>query len=124
MTIQDAITETDNLKPNLYDTGSKLRWLNDIEGKLYNDIFSVRMDSPVKDCPKYNLSSDFNTDLLVPDTYAQIYIYYLIAMIDYYNAELDRYNNSMVMFNMAWDEFAKYWYSTHRQISRGRLKNV
>lgn len=124
MTIQDVIAETDNLKPNQYDTGSKLRWLSDIEGKIYDDILSVRMGSPVSSCPKYDLESDFDTDLLAPDTYAQVYVYYLMAMIDYYNAELERYNNSMVMFNMAWDEFARYWYSTHRQISKGRFKNV
>lgn len=124
MTIQDAITETDNLKPNQYDTGSKLRWLSDIEGKVYDDILSVRMDPPVSDCPKYDFESDFDTALLVPGTYAKIYIYYLTAMIDYHNAELERYNNSMMMFNAAWDEFARYWYSTHRQISKGRFKNV
>lgn len=124
MTIQDAITETDELKPNQYETGMKLRWLNDIEARVYEDILSVRDESPVEECPKYNLESDFDLDLLVPDRYAKLYIYYLMAMVDFHNAELDRYNNSMIMFNSAWDDFAGYWYSTHRQLSKGRFRHV
>lgn len=53
-------------------------------------------------------------ELVVPIPYTDIYIYYLAAMIDFYNGDSGRYNDSMAMFNRAWDEYAAHYRATHK----------
>lgn len=63
-----------------------------------------------------------DTELLVPDPYTDLYKYYLFSMIDFTNEEMDRYTNSMLMFNTSWQEFVNYWYRTHDTILTQRFQ--
>ena len=60
---------------------------------------------------------DMNTELLVCDSYADLYVDYVFAMIDYVNQELDRYSNSMMMFNEKYKDFKNYYNRTHKHKS-------
>lgn len=51
---------------------------------------------------------------MVPNPYDDLYIKYLMAQVDYHNAELARYNNSMVMYNIALSDFANWYNRSHR----------
>lgn len=119
MTIQDALTQLEELKPNQFGEELKIKWLSDIEGKIYDEIISKRNGYENIDSYTYDINSDYDTDLNVPDRYAMIYIYYLMAMIDFANGETERYSNSMQMFNSSYQEFVNYWYKTHTQRSAG-----
>ena len=46
--------------------------------------------------------------------YTDIYIYYLAAMIDFYNGDAGRYNDTMVLSNTAWNDYAAYYREKHR----------
>ena len=63
-----------------------------------------------------------DTELLAPDPYTDLYKYYLFSMIDFTNEEMDRYTNSMLMFNNSWQEFVNYWYRTHGTVLTERFK--
>lgn len=115
MTIQDVITNIDNIKPNQYDEGTKLDWINQIENKVYQ-MMKLRKGSEDIKKPHITIESDYDETLLIPDTYSDIYMHYLSAKIDYYNGETKRYNNSMIMFNSSMEEFENYWYRQHPQI--------
>jgi len=71
----------------------------------------------------YDPEKDMDTVLLVPEPYSGLYVKYIAAQVDYYNGEIGRYNNSMVMFNMALAQFIDYYNRTnmHRQDNYVRL---
>jgi len=61
----------------------------------------------------YDPEKDMDTVLLVPEPYSSLYVKYIAAQVDYYNGEIGRYNNSMVMFNMALASFADFYNRTN-----------
>lgn len=121
MTIQDVITNVDNTKPNMFDEGIKLVWLNEVDNKVYQ-IMKKRKGAEELIKPDINAECDYDMQLLLPDEFSCIYTYYLYAMIDFSNNETQRYNNSMIMYDNALDEFEKYWYREHPQISSGTYR--
>ena len=38
MTIQEVLTNFDTMKPNQYDEGTRLAWLNEIEQNVYHTM--------------------------------------------------------------------------------------
>ncbi len=114
MTIREVLTDTDTMKPNQYDEGTKVKWLNEVENKVYQ-VISKRKGEVKK--PNINIESDYDSELLLPDAFSDIYTYYIESMIDYYNGETQRYNNSAIMFDNAFSEFENFWYREHRQKS-------
>ncbi len=114
MTILEAITQLQSVKENQYDDETIIRWLSDVEGIIYEEVISwheSELDEPIPHGP-YDPELDMDTVLMVPEPYSDVYIKYLCAQVDYYNAELARYNNSMVMYNVALSSFAD-WYNRH-----------
>ena len=110
MTISEAITQLQAVKENQYDDETLVRWISDLEGTLYEDI--VKNHEGSEDTPhgRYSVDTDMDTVLMVPEPYSDIYIKYLMAQVDYHNAEMQRYTNSMIMYNVALDAFAG-WYN-------------
>ena len=49
----------------------------------------------------------------MPEPYADVYIKYLFAQIDFVNAEFARYNNSAAMYNTALSAYANFYRRTH-----------
>ena len=113
MTIQDVLNEVDELKPNQYKAGTKIAWISKLEKKVYNDVITrVGYDGPE---PYYDNETDLDTTLIVPDAYGDLYVAYVSSMIDYYNAETERYENSRIMFNSMYDEFLGWYFAKYRQ---------
>jgi hypothetical protein len=108
MTINDVITEVDTLKPNQISDEIKVRWLSVLEGKIIDEIILTHRLSEIVEFNGYTID-DMNTELIVPDTYADLYKYYLYAMIDATNNEAARYANSMSLYNQAWQDYANYY---------------
>lgn len=117
MTINDAITEIDTIKPNQYPDELKVRWLSVLEGKIIDEIILTHQLAEVVEFNGYSID-DIETELIVPDTYADVYIYYLMAMIDATNNEGIRYQSSMQMFNNAWLDFANYYNRNNMPIGK------
>jgi len=117
MTINDAITEVDTIKPNQYPDELKVRWLSVLEGKIIDEIILTHQLAEVVEFNGYSID-DMETELIVPDTYADVYIYYLMAMIDATNNEGTRYSSSMQQFNSAWQDFANYYNRNNMPIGK------
>lgn len=47
ITISQAIQICDDLKPNGYTTAQKKRWLNEIDGLIWDEIFKTHRDCPI-----------------------------------------------------------------------------
>lgn len=68
----------------------------------------------------YTEETDPDTVLIVPAPWDALYLYWLEAQIDYYNGEMDRYNNAAGRFTLAQQEFIDHYHRTHRPISANK----
>ena len=64
-------------------------------------------------CITYDADTDRSTKLLVPAPFDRLYVYYVIAMCDYAAHETAHYTDSMMLFNAALDEYAKWYQRTN-----------
>ena len=113
MTIQDVLNEIDELKPNQYRSGTKISWISKLDKKIHNDIISrIGYDGPE---PDYTRNTDLDTEVLAPDAYADLYVHYVTSMMEYNDGEIERYQNSSMLFNQLYNEFIGWYYYTHRQ---------
>ena len=56
--------------------------------------------------PDYHWQTDANKVLLAEVPYDYLYTYWLFMRIDYLSGETTRFNNSAVLFNTAWMNYA------------------
>lgn len=68
----------------------------------------------------YTEDTNPDTVLIVPAPWDALYLYWLEAQIDYYNGEMDRYNNSAGRFTLAQQEFIDHYHRSHRPASGGK----
>ena len=59
--------------------------------------------------PKTGIVFYLASVLLIPDTYAKVYVDYLMAQIDFYNRDMGMYNNQIAVFSNGYQDF-KNWY--------------
>lgn len=117
MTITDAITLADSLKPNMMADTVKIRFLNEIEGKVFHEILMKHVHDADMECPTYDETTDGSTELLVAAPYDMMYVYWIICQIDHLNMEMDKYNNDRALFENAWGNFGDYWNREHMPLS-------
>jgi hypothetical protein len=116
MTIEQLFAIIDEEKPNTYGDDSRIRWLNDIEGRIMEEIVKTHEGSEEVTYDGYT-EEDTQTELIAKPPYDNLYLYYLYAMIDFSNMETERYNNSMIMFNQAYQDYASWYNRTHMPLS-------
>lgn len=113
MTIIEAINGIDSLKPNSYPQQDKVIWLSILDGTIKTEIIDTHEGAEGVIFNGYEDVNLFDTVLLVPAPYDDIYIKWLEAQIDYANGETAKYNNSMVMYNTAYSAFERFYNRTH-----------
>lgn len=117
MTVQEAITKTNDLKSNEYDEETLTKWLTDMENDCIDSIFNK---AEGLDFPKVDYEYGNDDELMIPDPYSMVYVYFLCAMIDYWTQE-DTYNNSIVMYNNALQQFKNYFRRENRPKRRKKV---
>lgn len=108
-TLQQALTRIDAVCPNAWDETAKLLWLNECESMIQTRILGTAPEQ----CITYDADTDRSTKLLVPAPFDRLYVYYVIAMCDYAAHETAHYADSMMLFNAALDEYAKWYQRTN-----------
>ena len=108
-TLQQALTRIDTICPNAWDDAAKLLWLNECESMIQTRILGTAPEQ----CITYDADTDRSTKLLVPAPFDRLYVYYVIAMCDYAAHETAHYADSMMLFNAALDEYAKWYQRTN-----------
>ena len=110
MRIYNALEEIKNLKPSQYGDDWLIGWLSTLDGQVYEDLLA-RYGAPA---PKLPYRAEMlGAELVIPAPHDRIYITYLGAQIDYANAEYERYNNGMMMFNAQLQAFYNAYTRTH-----------
>lgn len=121
MKIQEAIIQCDDLKPNQYSQLDKIRWLNDVESQIKAEIIDTHKNSEEIDFNGYDENTDHNTELIAKAPYSDLYVKYLMSQIDFTNGEFDRYNNSALMFNVAYQSFANNYNKNNMPLNKGKF---
>ena len=125
MTINEAITMADEMKPNMMSNAVKVRFLNEIEGKVHAEVIMKHVHSPEEaDPPIYDVNTDQGTQMLVPAPYDMLYVYWIMAQIDHLNQEMDKYNNDRSLFENAWGNFTDWWNREHMPLSPRRYIHI
>lgn len=118
MTLIEAITRIDTLKPNTYSQQEKVRWLSALDGIVKVEIIDTHEGADKVTFDGYDENTDLLTELLVPAPYDDIYLRWLDAQIDYANGEYNRYNNSVQTYNDAYSAFERHYNRTHTPIGK------
>lgn len=112
MTISEAIALCDAQKPNGYSEADKIHWLDKLDKMIYREIIATHEGAP-ESFDGYDADTDQDTELLVDDAYADLYVKWLFAQIDFANQETQRYTNSMQMYNGLYEAYATWYNRTH-----------
>lgn len=117
MTAGELIARVDGLRPNQYAAQEKLRWLRRLDGQILRELSETHEGGEEGSLPEsYTASSP----LLAPFPYAEeLYSAYLMCQIDLHNAEIGKYNQSMLLLSAAWRQFADWLNRSRRPKSAG-----
>ena len=113
MTIMEALYRIDEIKPNSCSQPEKIKWLSSLDGVIKSEIIDTHEGGEDVVFEGYNEDSNLSIVLLVPAPYDDIYLKWLEARIDYTNGELNKYNNSSVAYNNAYDLYLRHYNRTH-----------
>ena len=121
MTIQEALDQLDEMKPNMMSRKLKVKYLTEIEQLIYDEIVlkHVQAEEPAGK-PVYTEDSDPGTVLIIPDPYSSVYLYWLMTNIDIQNQEDARYNIDRQHFENAYDTMSDWYTREHmpKQMTR------
>lgn len=120
MTLRQAISQCDAVKPNQYTTAEKVRWLSRLDGRVQKEILDPH--EPGKRKFAGYTEEDIDAQLLARSPYDEIYPLFLQSQVDYFNAEYARYNNSAELFNTAWTAYADHINRTRRPLGEHRMR--
>ena len=113
MTINEAITRVDSLKPNGYEQSDKIAWLSLVDRMVKNNIIDTHESGEDITFTGYNDDTSLDTELIVQAPYDEMYVSWLFSKIDYYNGEYRKYNNNITMFNDTFSAYTNHYNRTH-----------
>lgn len=119
MKIIEAINSLDELKHNTYTQSNKVEWLSRLDGMVKKHIIDTHKGGENVEFNGYDDTTDVEKELLVPAPYDEVYLRWMEAQIDYHNGEYKKYNNSITMFNTAFNNYQAYYTRTVMPVSHG-----
>ncbi|MBR3928471.1 MAG: hypothetical protein IKJ65_05640 [Clostridia bacterium] len=123
MTVKEAIEQADSMRPNMCEDAQKCTWLTELDGRVIAEIFDAHEGFEGISRPAYVIGNRLE-EMLAPDPYSVMYIYWIFMKIDFMNGEFDRFNNDAIMFNTAWLSFSNHINRTHAPKKRAKIENV
>lgn len=120
MTISEAISRIDSVKPNSYSQSEKIKWLSTLDGIVKKEIIDVHEGGEGVKFNEYTDDTVLTTELLIPAPYDDVYLFWLESKIDYWNGEIGKYNNSIMMYNEAFSNYEKYYNREHMPLRKGK----
>ena len=101
-TFIDAVTATDTLMPNTFSQIQKRKWIYNLETKI-RYFMSMYGECEFDD----SFTDDSNANLILGHEGSDIYVYYLMSMMDMANSDIAMYNNHTAMFNSLMTDWQK-----------------
>lgn len=121
MTLQEALDQVDELKPNMMSRKLKVKYLTEIEQLIHSEILMNHVHTPEQETvPAYTEDTDPGTVLIVPDPYSMVYVYWLMSKIDIQNQEDGRYNIDRTHFENAYETMSEWWTRKYMPVQKTR----
>ena len=112
MRVTEAIAAADELRINTVSDEQKNRWVYELECRVA-EMMGV-------DAPKYEFPTE--RELMLPEQHQDVYVRYLVAMIDHYNGENELYMNDITVFEDAYRDACAWWIRHNRPASAGNWR--
>ena len=104
----EILAKVDNLKPNMYSQSLKRSWLNSAEIKI-REFMAMYNNSLFDD----SFIEEENPYLTLKEDKSDLYVYYVMAMIDLSNQDITLYNNNVIIFTDMLEDFKKQYRREH-----------
>lgn len=122
MTISDAITMVDALRPNQYSKDMKIRWLSRLDGMIWQEVIRTH-EGAAETFDGYSSAELESKEMLVAAPYDEdVYNNYLQAMIDRENGEAGKYSQSITLFNAAFVRWRNWYNREHMARDAGTFR--
>ena len=122
MTISDAITMVDALRPNQYSKDMKIRWLSRLDGMIWREVIRTH-EGGAETFDGYSSEELESKEMLVAVPYDEdVYNNYLQAMIDRENGEAGKYSQSITLFNAAFVRWRNWYNREHMAKDAGTFR--
>lgn len=110
ITIKDAIDRLDSFKPNKYTQAEKIQWLSELDSRIKLEIWDTHEGKDGFTFSGYSANTPIAaTPLLVNEPYGIMYLHWMEAKVDYHNRDFAAYNNTITLFNKAYEDYANYY---------------
>ncbi|MBQ9781039.1 MAG: hypothetical protein IJW00_08855 [Clostridia bacterium] len=103
MTPEYCMTLSDTLNPNAVPDELKARWLSELEGRI---LVTVHGHDP--EALAFRGEAGEELTLSVPFPFDRLYWLYLVAMTDFWNGDVSRYEETATLFDEALEDYAKW----------------
>lgn len=123
ITIGEVLSLVDSIKPNTRTAEEKILWLNNIDRMVYEEIIKAHEGFENVEFDGYDENTPQTQTLLIPKHYgADIYRFFIETQIDLANAEYSKYNTSMQLFQMAYNNYAQAYTREHMPLANAVFK--
>ena len=123
ITIGEVLSLVDSIKPNTRTAEEKILWLNNIDRMVYEEIIKAHEGFENVEFDGYDENTPQTQTLLIPKHYgADIYRFFIETQIDLANAEYSKYNTSMQLFQMAYNNYAQAYTCEHMPLANAVFK--
>ena len=114
MKLMDAIAEFDARQFNTVDTEQKVKWLERVDQRVFQQIIKTHENPAITEFPGYGTE---DAELLIPEPYSTAYIWWLEAQVHLLNKEYDDYNNAVLLYNKEFEDYARWYTRTHMPLA-------
>ena len=121
MNIQAAIDLANEMKPNMMTRETQVRFLSELDRTIHSELVMTHIHTMQESAvPEYDGDTDGSTELIAPERFCMVYVYYLMTKIDLMNMEMDKYNNDRALFESEYGELSDWWTRTKMPIQKTR----
>ncbi len=110
----DVLAQAREMRPGEYSDEMLLDMLRELEARIARETLrGLYVD--YDDLPQCG-------ELRAPAPYSAMYKWYVVAQIDLMNAEIERYNNDLTVFEELYTQYQKYAVRTYARAQRRNYK--
>ena len=113
MNVNELLETVTALRGQQYGTNEMVAWMNEIEGKVVEEVLNCYEGFDLTFTPIV-YEEDGERELSIPDRFRDVYVNYMLSKVDFLNQETERYNNDVIMFNAAWEDYTSWFIRTHK----------
>lgn len=109
ITLSKAIKQADALCENRYDNETKIRWISNLDFEVADKIINKSKNGKDFQFNGYDENTPGETELLVPEPFAEVYIFWIHSQIARFDNDEARYQSSAAAYYNAFQSYAEYF---------------